>query len=117
MVHQVILELDKILVEKDEKESSAAQSFGNSHMISSCLGLLNSYQVQTQILSPRHEAPTLMKKFMDQINAGLRHSNPQVRKEAEKLFKTLFLLFGSSLEPHLIDQKPQLIAKLLSSAK
>jgi hypothetical protein len=47
MVQQVIFELDKILVEKDEKDTSVAQSFGNSHMISSCLSLLNQYQVQT----------------------------------------------------------------------
>jgi len=63
-------------------------------MITSCLGLLNEYQTQTQILSPERDTPTLLKKFMDQVNAGLKHSNPQVRKEAEKLFKTLYPDFG-----------------------
>lgn len=58
-----------------------------------------------------------MKRFMDLINAGLRHSNPQVRKEAEKLFKTLFLLFGASLESKLVDQKPQMVSKLMQTAK
>lgn len=90
-----------------------AQSYGNSHMISSCLQLLTAFQVQAQILSPERETPTLMKKFMDQINAGLKHSNPQVRKEAEKLFITLFLPFGSKLEPMLVDQKPQIVTRLL----
>jgi hypothetical protein len=40
---------------------------------------------------------------MDQINFGLRHSNPQVRKEAEKLFKTLYNSYGSKIEPMLIE--------------
>ena len=40
---------------------------------------------------------------MDQINAGLRHSNPQVRKEGEKLFKTLYCDFGQTLEDKLVD--------------
>ena len=55
---------------------------------------------------------------MDQVNAGLKHSNPQVRKEGEKLFKTLYCCgYGAKLEPMLIDQKTQLTSKLLSSAK
>jgi hypothetical protein len=43
----------------------------------------------------------------------LKHSNPQVRKEAEKLFKTLYLEFGSDLEGMLHDQKPALTQKLI----
>ena len=31
---------------------------------------------------------------MAQINLGLKHSNPQVRKEAERFFKTLYSVFG-----------------------
>ena len=78
MVQQVLSELDKALNERDqtEKDSSTAASFGNSHLISSCIGLLCEFQSQTQILSPDRETPTLMKKFFDQINGGLRHSNP-----------------------------------------
>lgn len=38
---------------------------------------------------------------MDLVNAGLKHSNPQVRKEAAKLFRTLYLSFGAKLEPML----------------
>ena len=119
MVSQVIQELDHVFNEKEQaaEASSAAASFGNSHLISSCLGLLNEYQVQTAILSPERETPTLFKKFMDLVNAGLKHSNPQVRKEGEKLFKTLYLSFGAKLEPLLQDQKPQLVTKLLSQAK
>lgn len=110
MVEQVLHELDSIQNEVKEpaqdKESNHATTFGNSHMITSSLGLLNEYQLQTQILSPERDTPTLLKKFMDQINMGLKHSNPQVRKEAEKLFKTLYCSFGQQLEPLLVDQKP-----------
>jgi vesicle coat complex subunit len=37
----------------------------------------------------------ILMKFMDQINAALRHSNPQVRKEAEKLFKAIYVELGA----------------------
>jgi hypothetical protein len=98
MVEQVLHELDSIQNEIKEpaqdKESNHVTTFGNSHMITSSLGLLNEYQLQTQILSPERDTPTLLKKFMDQINMGLKHSNPQVRKEAEKVFKTLYCSFG-----------------------
>jgi len=40
---------------------------------------------------------------MAQINQALRHQNPRVRKEAEKVFRTLYLEFGAQLEPMLID--------------
>jgi hypothetical protein len=59
----------------------------------------------------------LLKKFFDQINGGLRHSNPQVRKEAEKLFQTLYKSYGAKLESMLTDQKPTLVAKILKVAK
>jgi len=57
------------------------------------------------MLSAKRESPTLLKKFMDHINIGLKHSNPQVRKEAERLFKTLYRQFGSKLEGMLLDLK------------
>ena len=54
---------------------------------------------------------------MAQINLALRHQNPQVRKEAEKLFRTLYQEFGQPLEARLVNQKPQLQQKLIESAK
>jgi len=69
------------------------------------------------LLSASRDTPTLLKKFIDQINAGLKHSNPQVRKEAEKLFKTLYRQFGSKLEGMLIDQKPTVTTKLIKESK
>lgn len=54
---------------------------------------------------------------MTQVNTALKHSNPQVRKEAEKLFKTLYVEFGQELESHLVDQKPALQQKLIQQAK
>ena len=40
---------------------------------------------------------------MESINLALRHSNPQVRKEAEKLYATLYVSFGEVLESKLVD--------------
>jgi hypothetical protein len=54
---------------------------------------------------------------MDQINAALKHSNPQVRKEAEKLFRTLYCDFGQKLEGMLVNQKAHLVQKLIVSSK
>ena len=45
---------------------------------------------------------------MENINKALRHSNPQVRKQAESLFKILYASFGDELIAKLIDQKPAL---------
>ena len=59
--------------------------------------------MQTKIVTPKSD---MLKKFMTQINAALKHSNPQVRKEAEKLFKTLYCDVGQELEEMLKDQKP-----------
>ena len=47
MVRVLIIELDKVLVDKEDKDTSVAQSYGNSHMISSCIGLLTQFQIQT----------------------------------------------------------------------
>ena len=47
MVEQVLQELDFVQNEKNlpkNKETAVAQNFGNSQLISSCLGLLSEYQ-------------------------------------------------------------------------
>ena len=54
---------------------------------------------------------------MKVINSSLKHQNPQVRKEAEALFKLLYGEFGEKLEKELKGQKAQLVQKLLSEAK
>lgn len=79
-------------------------------MIVACLNLLNEYQNQSKILELESlgQCAELLEKFMVQINLALRHQNPQVRKEAEKLFRTLYQEFGQPLEAKLVDQKPQL---------
>ena len=86
-------------------------------MISACLGLLAEYQNQSKLLAPDQENDALLGKFMDQVNLALRHQNPQVRKEADKLFKTLYKDYGKKLEPMLVNQKPQLLQKILSQAQ
>ena len=86
-------------------------------MISACLGLLAEYQNQSKLLAPDQENDVLLGKFMDQVNLALRHQNPQVRKEAERLFKTLYSVFGKKLEPMLVNQKPQLVTKILGQAQ
>ena len=47
----------------------------------------------------------------------LRHSNPVVRKEAEKLFKILYAEFGTMLDDKLIDQKQAVVTKLINEAQ
>ena len=100
MVGQVLAELDSVQNESSNAQSSNKESgnvttnFGNSHLISACLGLLNEYQIQSRLLSPDGGQEALLGKFMDQVNLALRHQNPQVRKEAEKLFRTLYGAFG-----------------------
>lgn len=111
MVGQVLTELDLVQNENNaqtsKKESSnVATNFGNSHMILACLGLLNEYQVQSKLLAPDQGQDALLAKYMDQVNLALRHQNPQVRKEAEKLFKTLYSDHGQKLEAMLVNQKP-----------
>ena len=54
---------------------------------------------------------------MDQVNLALRHQNPQVRKEAERLFKSLYSDYGQKLEAMLVNQKPQLLQKILGQAQ
>lgn len=75
MTLQVLTELDYILNEQVEK-SSAAANYGNSHMISCCIGLINQYQKQAELLHPSRNSPTLYKRVVQVINEGLRHSNP-----------------------------------------
>lgn len=55
--------------------------------------------------------------YASNINKALKHSNPQVRKEAEVLFKTMFATFQDAYTRELKDQKPQLVAKLVADAK
>jgi len=65
MVDQVLAELDSVQNENHNVQSSkkennnVATNFGNSHLISACLGLLNQYQVQSKLLTPDQdtEAP------------------------------------------------------------
>jgi len=59
-------------------------------MISACLGLLYNFQEQSKLLTPEKDSKDLLSQFMAQVNFALRHSNPQVRKEAEKLFRALY---------------------------
>jgi len=75
-------------------------------LISACLSLLAEYQNQSKLLAPDQENDVLLGKFMDQVNLALRHQNPQVRKEAERLFKTLYSDHGKKLEAMLVNQKP-----------
>lgn len=109
MVEQVLTECDLVLnndpslsqVDKKstktnnkEQKSQVATNFGNSHLITACLHLLTDFQNQAKILSADSLMEEILMKFMDQINAALRHSNPQVRKEAEKLFKAIYCELG-----------------------
>ena len=43
---------------------------------------------------------------MECINGSLKHTNPVVRKQAEALFKILYLAFGEGILEKLVDQKP-----------
>lgn len=94
---------------------------GNSHMISSCFKLLNQFQQQSKILDKSLKTfpaqPDFHKRFLALINISLRHQNPQVRKEGEALFKTLYLEFGEKLDALLVNQKQQVLTKLLQEAK
>ena len=59
----------------------------------------------------------LFNKYLECINDSLRHTNPQVRKQAEALFKTLYMTIGEVLLTKLVDQKPALVQKLTSESK
>ena len=59
----------------------------------------------------------LFNKFIECINEALRHTNPQVRKQGEALFKVLYLDFGDELFTKLVNQKPQLVQKLTNESK
>ena len=72
--------------------ASVSSSFGNSHLIASCLMLLSQFQQQTGLVENMNSQ--LFIEYMDNINKALRHSNPQVRKQAEGLFKILYASFG-----------------------
>lgn len=51
------------------------------------------------------------------INASLKHHTPSVRKEAELLFIELYKTMTHNIETMLKDQKPQVIEKLIKTAK
>lgn len=101
-VSTILQELEKVRsesgVSKAKKETAVA-TFGNSHLISACLNLVNQIQIQRRILTTKTQDfhPTL-DKVMTNINFSLLHSNPGVRREGERLFKTLYLEF-----PHLLE--------------
>jgi hypothetical protein len=54
---------------------------------------------------------------MDLVNFAIRHSNPQVRKEGERLFTTLYCEFAGRLEPMLVDSKAQQVVRMVTAAK
>ena len=90
-------------------------TFGNSHLIASCIMLLTQFQQQAGLINSM--TSQFFVDYMMNINKALRHSNPQVRKQAENLFKILYASFGDELIPKLIDQKPALQQKLIKEAK
>jgi hypothetical protein len=113
MVNAVLTELELVLTEQTSatsNSSNVAANMGNSHMISSCFKLLTQFQTQSKILDKSLKTlptqPQIFTRFLTMINASLRHSNPQVRKEGEGLFKTLYLEFGEKLDSQLTNQKP-----------
>lgn len=77
-----------------------ANAFGNSHMIVSCMNLLNQFQLQTQLVTKDSD---FYKPYVLYINKGLKHSNPNVRKESETLFKTQYQTFGEEFGKELKD--------------
>ena len=59
-------------------QTVVSTSFGNSHLIASCLMLLSQFQQQTGLIQAM--TGQFFIEYMDNINRALRHSNPQVRK-------------------------------------
>jgi hypothetical protein len=105
MVNQVLNELEQVLMENQPSNggtSNVAANMSNSHMISSCFKLLNQFQQQNKILDKTLKTflgqAVVFTRFLALINASLRHQNPQVRKEGEALFKTLYMEFGEKLD-------------------
>ena len=103
MINQVIEELRTALRPQTTDNSStggagsvtsATSSFGSSHLIASCLQLMNEFQQQTKLVEAI-DSP-LFNKYMECINEALRHTNPTVRKQGEALFKILYIEFGEA---------------------
>lgn len=84
MIALVLGELDSLSWEKQEVKQA---SFGNSSMIGSCLSLLSQFQIQTGLVTA---TSAFYKAYAINLNKALKHSNPQVRKEGETLFKTMY---------------------------
>jgi hypothetical protein len=114
MIQHVLNELDPLSWEKDASKKDMQNTFGNSNMIVSCLSLLNQYQLQTSLVKRDSK---YFDQFTDYINKGLKHSNPQVRKQAEQLFKTMYGVVGESYIQELKNQKPGIVTKLQAEAK
>ena len=90
-------------------------SFGNSNMIVSCLNLLAQFQQQSALITD--EKSQYYAPFTLNVNRALKHSNPQVRRSGEALFKIMFATFGEAYSKELKEQKQQLVTKLLTEAK
>ena len=104
MIKHVLTELEGAQWEKADKKDMA-NAFGNSNMICSCLNLLNQFQLQTQLITKESD---FYQPYCTFINKGLKHPNPNVRKESETLFKTQYNIFGEEYAKELKDQKPAL---------
>ena len=92
--------IDLVLNELEKCEGQ--NSFANSNMIVSCINLLAQFQLQTKIIS---EHSQYYEQYSVCINRALKHSNPQVRKEGEALFKIMCTIIGDKYTKQLKDQK------------
>ena len=104
MINQVIEEVKKALKPADttnQTTSSQNTSFGSSHLIASCLNLLNQFQQQTKLVETTETY--LFHKYVECINEALKHTNPTVRKQGEALFKILYLEFGEIMLQKLVN--------------
>jgi hypothetical protein len=115
MTRLVLGELDSLSWEKQEVKKDVSSSFGNSSMIVSCLSLLAQYQLQTNLVASADSS--LYPLYANNVNRALKHSNPQVRKQGESLFRTMFASFQDAFTKELKDQKPQLVTKLVAEAR
>lgn len=100
---------------EETKNEDAETNLSNSTMWSSCLSLLVEYQRQAKMAKTSDDKYT--KDYMEIVNESLRHHTPSVRKEAEQLFIELYKTMSYGIENMLKDQKPQVIDKLIKTAK
>lgn len=90
MILLILSELEKCQWEKQEVKKDVTNTFGNSSMIVSCLNLLSQFQLQTSLVTQESK---FYEPYALNINKALKHSNPQVRKEGEALFRTMYATF------------------------